>query len=291
MLKKAPEPLHGLARDATRFLEGQLSIANQIQAAFSPEDAELRIRLRAQSSAEELPWSEVQKLFRVPDDWTVELPEDVEVPRDEEDEEPAPLPLPTVDDIPRRLRGALQAALFFAVRKAEKPASASADDASASTVLFKSIIPTPPPLAGELSKLVRRASPAVNAAPGRPAATGPPPPDYLAISSGDALAYYLDTFFPSVASKAYHAIPATQVVAATAWLKQQAAHRHGASTPDGARRGDPSSGRRGGRSGGDRAAGSGPPSARGRGQGTKRSNALEGAGASAPGSRSLFSPT
>ena len=228
MLKRAPEPLHGQARDATRFLEGQLAIAHQIQSAFSPEHAEARIRLRAQTTAEEMPWPEVQKLFAVPPDWVVKLPEGVELPPGDEDgEEPAPLPLPTADDIPRHLRGALQCALYFASQRT--PESSSASSPAASTVLFKSMIPTPAPLAAELARLVRATdssqSGSSSSSPRKqPAPT--PAPDFFAISSGDALAYYLDTFFPSVSpSSAYHSIPSTQVVAASAWLKQQAASK------------------------------------------------------------------
>ncbi|KWU45341.1 hypothetical protein RHOSPDRAFT_32963 [Rhodotorula sp. JG-1b] len=228
MLKRAPEPLHGQARDATRFLEGQLAIAHQIQSAFSPEHAEARIRLRAQTTAEEMPWPEVQRLFAIPPDWIVKLPEGVELPPGDEDgEEPAPLPLPTADDIPRHLRGALQCALYFASQRT--PESSSASSPAASTVLFKSMIPTPAPLAAELARLVRATdssqSGSSSSSPRKQSAP-PPAPDFLAISSGDALAYYLDTFFPSVSqSTAYHSIPSTQVVAASAWLKQQAASR------------------------------------------------------------------
>ncbi|GAA5953417.1 hypothetical protein JCM8115_000521 [Rhodotorula mucilaginosa] len=232
MLKRAPEPLHGQARDATRFLEGQLAIAHQIQSAFSPEHAEARIRLRAQTTAEEMPWPEVQKLFAVPPDWVVKLPEGVELPFVEEDGEapPPPLPLPTADDIPRHLRGALQCALYFATQRT--PQSSSASSPAASTALFKSMIPTPAPLAAELARLVRAASPSQSGGTSssssspRKQSAPPPAPDFLAISSGDALAYYLDTFFPSVSqSSAYYSIPSTQVVAASAWLKQQAASR------------------------------------------------------------------
>lgn len=140
---------------------------------------------------------------------------------------PPSLPLPTADDIPRHLRSALQCALYFATQRT--PASSASPPpppppgGPVSTVLFKSMIETPPPLAAELARLVRAASPSQSASPRKPSA--PPAPDFLAISSGDALAYYLDTFFPSVPSSTYYSIPSTQVVAASAWLKQQAASR------------------------------------------------------------------
>ncbi|GAA5980277.1 hypothetical protein JCM10908_001596 [Rhodotorula pacifica] len=292
VLKRAPEPLHGLARDATRFLEGQLGIANQIQSAFSPEHAEARIRLRAQTTAEEMPWPEVQKLFVVPPDWVVKLPEGVEWPpiEVEEGQERPPLPLPTAEDIPRHLRGALQCALYFATRTASPSAAspAEASPISASTVLFKSMIPTPAPLAAELARLVRASSPSLpnpsSASSSSRKPAGPPAPDFLAISSGDALAYYLDTFFPSISTPTYYSIPSTQVVAASAWLKQQAASRQQAG-------GDSARGGGGGgqAQGSSRGRGSQNQSTRGRG-GARGRGRDRGVAESQGQSRTLFTP-
>ncbi|GAA5866142.1 hypothetical protein JCM3774_004096 [Rhodotorula dairenensis] len=285
ILKRAPEPLHGLARDATRFLEGQLGIAHQIQSAFSPEQAEARLRLRAQTASEELSWPEVQRLFAVPQDWVVRLPEGVELPPAVEEEgeaQPPPLPLPIADDIPRHLRGALQCALYFATERTPESSASPPPSGPVPTVLYKSMIPTPAPLAAELVRLVRAASPSQSALPRKSSA--PPAPDFLAISSGDALAYYLDTFFPSVpSSAAYHSIPSTQVVAASAWLKQQAASRQQQS-------GDSARGRGGG---GDQTADSSrgrneqSKSTRGRGTGGRRARGRD---AAPEPPRTLFTP-
>lgn len=299
MLKRAPEPLHGQARDATRFLEGQLAIAHQIQSAFSSEHAEARIRLRAQTTAEELPWPEVQKLFAVPPDWVVQLPDGVELPPIEEDGEtpPPPLPSPTADDIPRHLRGALQCALYFATQRTPESSTPSP---AASTVLFKSMIPTPAPLAADVARLVRATSPSQSgASPLSSQQRAPPPaPDFLAISSGDALAYYLDTFFPSVSpSSAYLSIPSTQVVAASAWLKQQAASRQERSGGGGSGTGSNSRTRGGGGEGQSRGStrGRGPSAqhqpARGRGGGGGGGGGGSRRGAPDDGpARTLFAP-
>ncbi|KAK4332423.1 hypothetical protein RTBOTA2_000577 [Rhodotorula toruloides] len=223
LLKKAPNPLHDLARDATRFLEGQLDIARQIQAAFSPADADARTRLRAQRQSEEMSWSEVEKLFKIPEGWVVELPDEIEVPPSVEGEEPEPLPLPTATDIPRHLRSTIQCILHFH----SSARTTSPSDNSPVGIVYKSLLDTPPPLAEPLSRLVAHSTASANditdshSSPRRRNREPAPPPDFLALSSGDALSYYLSTFFPSISNPLY-VIPSTEVVAASSWLKAQA---------------------------------------------------------------------
>ncbi|BGP21714.1 hypothetical protein Rt10032_c01g0417 [Rhodotorula toruloides] len=223
LLKKAPNPLHDLARDATRFLEGQLDIARQIQAAFSPADADARTRLRAQRQTEETPWSEVEKLFKVPEGWVVELPEGVEVPPPAVGEEAESLPLPTANDIPRDLRSTTQCLLHFHLAAR----TSSPVDTAPVGVVYNSLLATPPPLADPLNRLVAHSA-AISVDPSDPSSSPrrktrepAPLPDFLALSSGDALSYYLSTFFPSIINPLY-VIPSTEVVAASSWLKAQA---------------------------------------------------------------------
>ncbi|BGP36733.1 hypothetical protein JCM10449v2_000635 [Rhodotorula kratochvilovae] len=279
LLKKAPEPLHELAREATRFLETQLNIARQIQGAFSPADADERTRLRAQAQSEELSWAEVEKLFKVPEDWVVELPAGVELPPPEEGEEPAPLPLPTVNDIPLHLRSTLQCILHFYTCAS----SSSSDPPSPVAVTYDSLLPTPAPLAAPLAKLVSQQT----AAPSSPrkrrdpssASSAPEPPkaDYLALSSGDALAFYLATFFPSVRSALY-TISSAEVHGATGWLRALAQQRQ--QSEGGGERGG-----RGGRGGGRGRGGRGGGGGGGRGG---RGGGKGAAGGDAP--KSLFVP-
>ncbi|BGP04836.1 hypothetical protein JCM10049v2_000638 [Rhodotorula toruloides] len=265
LLKKAPNPLHDLARDATRFLEGQLDIARQIQAAFSPADADARTRLRAQRQTEEVPWSEVEKLFRVPEGWVVELPEGIEFPPPVEGEDPEPLPLPTANDIPRHLRSTIQSMLHFH----SSARTTSPSDTSPVGIVYNSLLDTPPPLAEPLSRLVAHSATSANditdphSSPRRRTREPAPPPDFLALSSGDALSYYLSTFFPSI-TNALYVIPSTEVVAASSWLKAQAQAKQQADDVSTRGRGGGRGGGRGrGRGGGD--GGEGRGGGRGRG--------------------------
>ncbi|GAA5820116.1 hypothetical protein JCM3770_003357 [Rhodotorula araucariae] len=221
LLKKAPEPLHELARDATRFLETQLNIARQIQAAFAPADANERTRLRAQAQDEELSWAEVENMFTVPQGWAVELPAGVELPPPVDGEEPEPLPLPTANDIPLHLRSTLQCILHFRTR------ASSNEPPTPVAVTYDSGLSTPAPLASALAKLV---STQISGPPSprkrRDAATpDPPKTDFLALSSGDALAFYLRTFFPSVGCSALYPISNAEVQAAKGWLRGLAQQR------------------------------------------------------------------
>ncbi|GAA5994965.1 uncharacterized protein JCM10292_004458 [Rhodotorula paludigena] len=297
LLKKAPQPLHDLAREATRFLETQLDIARQIRAAFSPADADARTRLRAQRQEEEISWTEVEKLFVVPEDWVVELPEGVELPVPEEAAEPAPLPRPAASDIPLHLRSTLQCVLYFHLHRAP-----STPPDSPVGVIYKSNLSTPPPLASSLAKLVssssasttRSSAPSSPRKPRRPtdstsSSSAPPEPDFLALSSGDALAYYLSTFFPSVSlgsgAPPLHAVPSTEVDAAGAWLRQQAqamARMRDAEAGSGRGRGGGGEGRGRGRG---RGGGGG-----GRGRGGGRGGAGQGGGSGGGAHKTLFVP-
>jgi len=321
LLKKAPNPLHDLARDATRFLETQLDISRQIHAAFSAADADARTRVRPQAQGEELAWAEVERLFVVPDDWVVELPAGVELPppyrRDDADEngqEPEPLPLPTANDIPVHLRSTLQCILYFHLRVPPAPSpssSASPSSSSASTtslppvaITFNSDLSTPAPLAAPLAKLLASSTSSPSTAPGsapsspRKRRPDKPEPDYLALSSGDALAYYLEIFFPSVSrsgggggGKVLAPVAQDEVERARAWWRAQAQARQQAQGQGQGEReggGAPGRGGRGGRGGGARGGG-GP----GRGGRAGRGGGKSGAGAEAgPGDapKSLYVP-
>ncbi|GAA5859645.1 hypothetical protein JCM1840_006388 [Sporobolomyces johnsonii] len=293
VLKRAPPPLHDLARDATRFLETQLNIARQIQAAWSGAEADARIRLRAQASHEEMSWSEVEKLFTVPEGYVVEMPKaddgtPLSLPLVEEGEEPAPPPPPTANDIPRHLRSTLQCLLYFHARSQARPSPTKSDaPPTPSTVLYNSLLPTPPPIPSSLLSLVPTPSSTSTSTRPKPfldASAAAPPPDFLALSSGDALTYYLSTFFPAVP---HYAIPSSEVLAATQWLKSQATALAAAkeAAGGGGGRGGGRGGARGGRGDGRRGGGGGGRSGRSGGGGSGGADA-GGAGAS----RTLFVP-
>ncbi|GAA5834249.1 hypothetical protein JCM9279_004256 [Rhodotorula babjevae] len=320
LLKKAPNPLHDLARDATRFLETQLDISRQIHAAFSAPDADARTRVRPQAQGEELPWPEVERLFVVPADWVVELPDGVELPppyrrdgADDDGAEPEPLPLPTANDIPVHLRSTLQCILYFHLRARSAPSpssssspplsSTSTSDRPPTAITYESNLSTPAPLAAPLAKLLAASTSSTSStssAPSSPRKRRPdkPEPDYLALSSGDALAYYLGTFFPSVsvsgargAAEVLAPVAPDEVERARAWWRAQAQARQQAQGQgQGEREGGGGSGRggRGGRGGGRGGGGSGRGSRGGRG-GAKGGG---GAGSSAAGDapKSLYVP-
>ncbi|GAA6001885.1 hypothetical protein JCM10207_002364 [Rhodosporidiobolus poonsookiae] len=315
LLKRAPAPLADHARLATLFLETQLNIARQIQSAFAGAEADARTRLRAQKAEEELPWSEVEKLFVVPDDWEVKLPPGVEPPQPLEGEEPLPLPLPTASDIPRHLRTTLQCILHFhRARQATSSSSSSRSSKPSSApsapepiaVAYNSLLSTLPPLAAPLARLVHSAqagshSTAPTSSPRKDRAP-PTPPDYLALSSGDALGYYLSTFFPSLSPSSTSAsttttstasecplidpIPSTAVVAAQAWLKTQAQAQQ--ASRDGGGGGGGRGG--GGRGRGGRGRGEGRGGGRGGRGGSGAGQGGAGAGGGAPAARPLFVP-
>ncbi|GAA5949119.1 hypothetical protein JCM21900_004866 [Sporobolomyces salmonicolor] len=268
VLKRSPPPLHDLARNATRFLETQLNIARQIQAAWSGAEADARIRLRAQASHEEMSWSEVEKLFAVPEGYIVEMPKAEDgtplcLPVGEAGEEPAPPPPPTANDIPRHLRSTLQCLLYFHARSQARPSPSKSDSPpTPSIVLYNSLIPTPPLIPASLLSLLHSTSIRNKSFLDSSAA---PPPDYLALSSGDALAYYLSTFFPAVP---HYAIPSSEVLAATQWLTSQATAM--AAAKEAAGGGGGRGGRGGGRGRGDgRRGGSGAGGRNGRGGGSE----------------------
>lgn len=257
-LKRAPNPLHDLARDATRFLETQLNIARQIEASFGGIEADSRVRLRAQATKEELSWSEVEDLFTVPEGFIVEAPPvDEHTPVDEEGQ-PLPPPEPTANDIPKPLRSSLQCALHF-----QNPASRFPH---APLLLFNaldSLTPLPYTVNAEapLAPLRQHNAPA-------------PPPDYNALASGNALSFWIETFFPSIL---LDPIPTSQVVAAREWFKAQAqAKERGSTTSSSSERGGRGRGG-GGRGGASGEQGSGRGQARGGGRGGRgRGGAGEG---------------
>ncbi|GAA5870295.1 hypothetical protein JCM16303_001953 [Sporobolomyces ruberrimus] len=199
ILKKSPPPLHDQAREATRFLETQFSIARQIQSSFSSNpssSSNSRIRLRAQANTEELSWSQVEKLFRVPEGYIVELPTDentgepIELPPPEEGQDPFPLPLPTANDIPRSLRSTLQCVLYFYSSKPPSP-----NPTPPSVAIYNSDIPVPAPIPSSLLSLIPPPTSTSSSSPRKPHHHSI---DFLSLSSGDLLSYYLETFFPHV---------------------------------------------------------------------------------------------
>ncbi|GAA5908275.1 uncharacterized protein JCM6883_004334 [Sporobolomyces salmoneus] len=231
ILKKAPAPLNDQSRDATRFLETQFNIAKQIQASSSasstgPEGVngvDGRIRLRAQNSKEELSWREVEELFKVPEGWKTELPPNLvndqvdaspKEKEEEEEEEEDELPLPTANDIPRSLRSTLQCVLYFLLQQTQNPPSSSS--AKTKLVLFNSHLPIPPPIPSSLLVQQQRTAQSTTSSNGI---------DYLALSSGDTLSYYLDTFFPSSSSAkgAVSIVTMEEVSEAREWIKKQQA--------------------------------------------------------------------
>jgi len=94
VLKKASPTLATLAREATRYLEGQ----------FARNASSRQARLIAQSESESLPWEEVNSSFQAHIAPPIIIPE-----------EDGPPPLPTPDDVPRHCRPAIQCALHLGV--------------------------------------------------------------------------------------------------------------------------------------------------------------------------------
>lgn len=275
ILKRAPNPLHDLARDATRFLETQLNIARQIEASFGGIEADSRIRLRAQAANEELSWTEVEKLFTVPEGFVVEVPpvDPTASLDDEEDGEPLPPPQPTANDIPRSLRSSLQCALYFQ--------QSLSKELPAPLLLFNSLdAPAPSPYVLPPSSSEPTPPPRAHNAP-------PPPPDFDSLSLGDTLTFWIETFFPSVALAS---IPSSQIVAAKEWLKAQAAAKE-ASEKGGKGRGGGGGGGGGGRGsrGGDGGR-TGRGGQGGRGRGAEAGRGGGGSSIGADESRRLFVP-
>ncbi|GAA5832160.1 hypothetical protein JCM11251_004262 [Rhodosporidiobolus azoricus] len=301
LLKKASPPLADASRLATLFLETQFNIARQLSAAFPPAEADARIRLRPQKEGEEMPWVEVEKKWNVPEGWEVELPEGVELPPPEveEGEEPPPLPLPTANDIPRHLRSTLQCALHFqqkAVAASSSAPSAAKPSPSAGpvTLVYNSLLPTSPPLHHSLLKLVHahQSRTSLTSSP-RKQRDSAPPPDYLALSSGHALTYYLSTFFsypsspifPSAAEEGVvRLVTSSEVVAAQAWLKGQAQAMQAAKEREAG-----GGGGRGGAGGGNRGGGRGR-GGRGGGRGGRGGGQGGQTGGAGPGGKTLFVP-
>lgn len=268
ILKKAPNPLHDQARDATRFLEQQLSIAQQISTSFGGLDADSRIRLRAQAADEELSWTEVEKAFTVPSGFVVERPPKVVTTETDDASEDGEEPfVPSANDIPRSLRSALQCAFYFQLH--------APDHDTASLVLFSNSIPvtTPYDLAIE----------------DPPASTDSAraPLDFLALSSGDALEYWVNTFFPDMST---YVVPAAVVTSTREWLKAQAqAKEHSErATKAGGDGGDGERSGKGGKSGRGRGGRGGRGGGGGGGEGRGGRGGMKGRGG-AP-SKTLFVP-
>lgn len=245
-LKRAPNPLHDLAAEATRFLESQFNIANQISATLPTKplgkgEADPRIRLRAQAASEEWTWAEVEGRWKVPEDYVPLL----EGGKEELDEEGHPIPprLPSPNDVPRNLRSAIQCVLYFLAPKSPTSNTTSLVVYNTSSTPYQPQPRISPPSLPSSNEPFRSNGT-------RPA---PPPVDYLTRSSGDAIAYWCETFLQvpvQVARK-------EAVVMAREWAKAQAASKEARDRGRG----------RGGRGGG-----------RGRGGGGGRSEEAPGRG-------------
>lgn len=215
-LKLAPNPLHDLARDATRFLDAQFQIARQIAAAAPPAADPPSIRLRPQRAGEELAWSEAQARFAVPEGLEVEHPvEMVEVFAGraekalENGEEPELLPAAEAERIPKELRAALQCVLHFHLVGSAAPTSSPTTKSTLGpvTLVVYPALPTPP-------------TPSSILFPPSPSATTPTP-DFLALSSGDHLATLIDTFFAPQRVEV-HRVSGAEAGAARDWFRAQA---------------------------------------------------------------------
>ncbi|GAA6022541.1 hypothetical protein JCM11491_005594 [Sporobolomyces phaffii] len=186
LLKRAPAPLRDHARDATRFLETQFDIARQIQ-------SDAQIRLRAQAPTEEVSWSDLERRFDSSSSSSSD-PDSAEA-------------LPTANDIPRALRSTLQCILYFD----------RLESSAASVAVYNSDLVTPPPVPPATVVV----PPPTSSSSATSSSLPPPEIDYLALSSGDAVSYYLATFFPRL-SIAVAPVTPEDVVAATEWLRSLA---------------------------------------------------------------------
>lgn len=270
ILKKAPAPLNDLAREATRFLEAQFDIAKQIDAVYprGTEQNRARVRLRAQSSHEELAWNKLEGWFRVPEGYRTELPpcpdindDDGTLPEGIEE----PLPLPTMNDVPRSIRSTLQCFLYFFQQEREQ-SSSIVGDRRTSIALHESHLPVPPPIPSTLMALL----------PSTPSSTSSPNQlDFDSLASGDVLAYYLSTFF-ALTRNEISSISPQEVTDAKQWFakhqKQQQA-RSPAAVRGGKGGEETRHADRGGR-GGDRARGGGAGGTRGRDSSSSSSTQL-----------------
>ncbi|SGY34801.1 BQ5605_C002g01685 [Microbotryum silenes-dioicae] len=199
-LKKAPAALYDLAHEATRFLESQLAIAQRIEMVLGgpgPE-ADAKIRLRAQAAGEEVSWEQVEQFFQIPPKAYPLVNQDP--PVDSENEGPTDViepRLPSAQDLPCSWRSPLQCALFFASQSPKHL-----------FVLFNTlhlldVVAPPPPAIPFISGSAKRAP--------------PPSLNYLAISSGDTLARFVQTHYER--SIPLYVVPSSEVVAAKEWLK------------------------------------------------------------------------
>ncbi|KAK4058090.1 hypothetical protein OIO90_000829 [Microbotryomycetes sp. JL221] len=229
ILKKAPNPLHDLVREATKFLEAQLNIAKQIEATLGAVEARARVRLRAQAAEEELPWTTLERMFRVPSGFEVYQNEsELDGYADEGQQEPWPPRVPVAGDIPRSLRSTLQCALYLN----------QAGDTTPIVVHNKGISTNPyakPSTAVDTQAQVKQPS---NADHSNHHSTNKAPIDFDAIAAGDATTFWLSTFFIGADSVidettgtkvnefsgvSIDAITYDEIQTAKAWLKSIAA--------------------------------------------------------------------
>ncbi|KAK4054860.1 hypothetical protein OIV83_000784 [Microbotryomycetes sp. JL201] len=224
ILKKAPNPLHDLARDATKFLESQFNIARQIEATLGTKEANARVRLRAQSANEELGWKQVEHLFQIPEGFEIAAlqhsqSQTTEVSAGEQDEPR----IPVAADIPRALRSTIQCALHF-----------NFDGLTTPVVLYKNGAFTNPYAAVQAANADMAASTNERRGEGhrdhhqqqQEKAT-----DFDAIASGDALSFWLSTFLTrrsesddeQYSGVAVDVVSKSEVQAARAWFKEMAA--------------------------------------------------------------------
>ena len=208
----APNPLHDLAREATRFLDGQFQIARQIAATAPPGTDPPAIRLRPQREGEELSWADTQASFSVPEgleiDYPVELVEAFAARAEKalaNEEEPELLPGAEADRIPKELRPTLQCALYFHLNglATDAPSSTSKVPLGSASLVVYSALPTPH-------------SPSAILFPPTATAT-----DFLALSSGDNIATLIRTFFVSQAVELYR-VSSAEANAARDWFRAQA---------------------------------------------------------------------
>lgn len=122
---------------------------------------------------------------------------EVEGEEDEGAEDTIP---PSANDVPRSLRSALQCALYVQQRCRQQHSAAA-------LTLFKKGVRVPTPYEPDLSNDVG-SGPETKA-----------PLDYLAVSSGDALAYWCATFIPTIS---IYSIPPPLVDTAREWFKSLA---------------------------------------------------------------------
>ncbi|KAM0793178.1 hypothetical protein ACM66B_000651 [Microbotryomycetes sp. NB124-2] len=272
ILKKAPNPIHDLARDATKFLESQFDIAKQIEATLGPVEANARVRLRAQSANEELSWTQVENLFRIPPDFVVTgLEQSRHGAAEPAADEEVQARVPIAADIPRSLRSTLQCALYFNHGQLSSP-----------VVLYKSGAFTNPYANPDTTSTLSN-TPATLTKPDQRQSQSSTTIDFDAIASGDALSFWISTFFcDPLASRerneddnedehqqfsgvSIDVVSKGEVQAARAWFKEMASAMVAQNDGGGKQRGGEAGSSRGTRGGTRGQSGRGKIKIRGRG--------------------------